>query len=523
MDIELDNLGIQLTPVQKRTIIDHKKNTWEFLKLVNDMNNEILNDYLITNEICYKIDKLYYKWIFALTQDQQIGCNKLLEFLYSDKPVFGFFGYSGTGKTTIVNNFVKFLLNNTELVQSVVLSAPTNKAVNVIKQNYDNIKRVNDKVIDFLTIHQLFNIKPDYSDDGDKVFCMDGKKKVRKYSLIVIDECSMLTKDVIQYIMTNKQIKCKILFCGDMAQLPPVNEKTSMIFSSENKSDEEYVGKINSMEKFVMSQVVRNKSNVLLACNMIRNWVVDNIPMNMEPIFNKENCYAFKSKSQKYSDKENTKWFKKCLADKSDRIILCWTNKQCDRYNNQIRNDLFNGTKLKYVPNEKIIFNNFYLGTNESGEVVQKNHTSQHSTITSVSIKNVKFDINIKNNTILDNYIKQRITSYKTWILISNYQYIYVVHDDDLKKFNADILDLKYFVVSNKFTDHWDEIYSQFIDKFADISYGYSITTHKSQGSTFYNVYVDVKDIMDNRNIDEMKKCLYTAVSRCSNELNLLL
>ena len=30
------------------------------------------------------------------------------------------------------------------------------------------------------------------------------------------------------------------------------------------------------------------------------------------------------------------------------------------------------------------------------------------------------------------------------------------------------------------------------IDKFADISYGYCITTHKSQGSTFSNIYVDI-------------------------------
>ena len=60
-------------------------------------------------------------------------------------------------------------------------------------------------------------------------------------------------------------------------------------------------------------------------------------------------------------------------------------------------------------------------------------------------------------------------------------------------------------------------------DKFAQLNYGYSITVHKSQGSTFKNVFIDIADILENNNINETSKCLYTALTRSSNSLELLI
>ena len=59
------------------------------------------------------------------------------------------------------------------------------------------------------------------------------------------------------------------------------------------------------------------------------------------------------------------------------------------------------------------------------------------------------------------------------------------------------------------------------IDKFAQLNYGYCITVHKSQGSTFKNVFIDINDILDNNNQNETSKCLYTAITRSSKTLNL--
>ena len=70
----------------------------------------------------------------------------------------------------------------------------------------------------------------------------------------------------------------------------------------------------------------------------------------------------------------------------------------------------------------------------------------------------------------------------------------------------------------------WEQLYHDILDIFADISYGYCITTHKSQGSTFNNIYVDLKNIIEkNSNVEESYRCLYTALTRTSKKVNLLL
>jgi exodeoxyribonuclease-5 len=42
----------------------------------------------------------------------------------------------------------------------------------------------------------------------------------------------------------------------------------------------------------------------------------------------------------------------------------------------------------------------------------------------------------------------------------------------------------------------------------------YAITVHRSQGSTFNNIFVDMEDIMRNRNWLECLKLFYVAITR---------
>ena len=66
----------------------------------------------------------------------------------------------------------------------------------------------------------------------------------------------------------------------------------------------------------------------------------------------------------------------------------------------------------------------------------------------------------------------------------------------------------------------WRKIYDE---PFASVNYGYSITTHKAQGSSFQDAYVDLNDILQNPKPVESHKCAYTAVTRASNELHVLI
>lgn len=151
--------------------------------------------------------------------------------------------------------------------------------------------------------------------------------------------------------------------------------------------------------------------------------------------------------------------------------------------------------------------------------------------------------INIKNEDELTNKInilkeKTNNKSYKIKILYTELDKLEIIHEDSLDDYKKDVefirnslYDIKKSIDKNNLDTFkktilnrlWEFYYNNYIDRFADISYGYCITTHKSQGSTYKNVFVDVQNIV-NTNINEHKfNCLYTAITRASNDLNVYL
>ena len=46
-------------------------------------------------------------------------------------------------------------------------------------------------------------------------------------------------------------------------------------------------------------------------------------------------------------------------------------------------------------------------------------------------------------------------------------------------------------IIDKKINRIWKDWQGNVIDRFAQLNYGYSITVHKSQGSTFKNVFID--------------------------------
>ena len=62
-----------------------------------------------------------------------------------------------------------------------------------------------------------------------------------------------------------------------------------------------------------------------------------------------------------------------------------------------------------------------------------------------------------------------------------------------------------------------------------DLDYGFALTSHKSQGSTFDTTFVDVRDIVYDKyghpynDAEEINRRLYVACSRSKNKLYLKL
>ena len=64
----------------------------------------------------------------------------------------------------------------------------------------------------------------------------------------------------------------------------------------------------------------------------------------------------------------------------------------------------------------------------------------------------------------------------------------------------------------------WREYYD-FVGGYADVAPLYCQTVHKSQGSTYQHVFVDIRDLLKNQNRVEGVRCLYTAVTRAAEGL----
>lgn len=142
---------------------------------------------------------------------------------------------------------------------------------------------------------------------------------------------------------------------------------------------------------------------------------------------------------------------------------------------------------------------------------------------------------------LLNKFLRFTKNTYKVWCLEVAIEdkkspisiEIEVVHEKSLAKFNRDTEILKGIIADIKAINNttfihtiarhlWEYYYREYLDTFADVSYGYCITSHKSQGSTYSNVFVDIGNILNyNRTVVDGLKCVYTSVTRPSQELYL--
>ena len=122
-----------------------------------------------------------------------------------------------------------------------------------------------------------------------------------------------------------------------------------------------------------------------------------------------------------------------------------------------------------------------------------------------------------KNSENKHNIIITKIENYIGDLKTSCYKLINKSNFNNMKK--CDIQS----EVEKKINKLYKEFQSNIIECFAELNYGYCITVHKSQGSTFKNVFIDMNDIISNNNINETSKCLYTSITRSSKTLKLLI
>jgi ATP-dependent exoDNAse (exonuclease V) alpha subunit len=145
-------------------------------------------------------------------------------------PVFTLCGFAGTGKTTLVKHLVDTMRENASVdVPIVRVVAPTGKAASVLRKK---------QFTGATTVHALLyspSVVNRFDDDGnwigqELVFSLKMPDMAAGTKLIVVDEASMVDDEMSRDLLS---LGIKILAIGDPFQLPPVKASTSGLLDVE--------------------------------------------------------------------------------------------------------------------------------------------------------------------------------------------------------------------------------------------------------------------------------------------------
>ena len=465
---------------------------------------------------------------FQPNAQQTAALNAMGDFIKSDKNVMTLSGYAGTGKTSLMEMIAKKCRQED---QNVIFCASTNKAAAVLN---DKVSRSH---FEAKTLHKIFGISVStdmdnsHYDSSKLKSSLKGEDELVYGSTVIIDEASMINEKTYN-IIKNKAEKnnCKIIFVGDEAQLAPVNEdKISVVFRQND-------GKVERL-----TQVERTGDNAILKeATAIR----DGKPLSGKTSFND------KGEGVAYITPQNTKAidavinaFIPGLQNDADHFrILAYTNEAVANYNDRVRRALgYTGT-IPRVGEPMMGYDNwgydkrtksYDLTNSESYKVTKIGNTETVSKrldsgetiefqVTYITLENSLGEkksfpfIDVKGNA------HNRESAEKAAREVAElYKQQANTHDKNkrkecFKKINA----LREFLfINDNILDgnSGRKLASKVID------FGYAMTIHKSQGSTFKNVLLDDANIKDNMATSEEKQQLeYVGVSRATDTVTVI-
>lgn len=471
----------------------------------------------------------------TLNSDQLIVFNKLVDFCSGTDQLLCIKGFAGTGKSYIITKFISYLKKSKSgWGIRVCLTAPTNKAVGVLQKSTPSVIK---KSIEFSTIHKLLGVQSSITDDGEEIFESKGEKGTVLYDIIVIDEVSMLddqlffdllkststsepiTKPLWQkYKPARKTNMTKIIFMGDPKQIPPINKVDCEPFLNPE---------LYNIETVTLSQIMRQRdgNKIIEASYYIRENINEKY-LNFSQFeqlgqFEIFNLNREDNREKLAIDFQNVFSSDKFRIDPASTKVIAWRNDKVRKYNDFIRlkyHGYENGAEMPQIIKGELLINNKPILENE--DIIMTNNTE---------MKVLGFYEELKECTDLDgtpvSYYVVNVEHFdfdQEKNIETEIRILKKGEEGKLRRILKTISDLALYGEPSQKKYHWIKFY-QARDYFADISYGYAITAHKAQGSTYENVYVDVADILKNEKIVERNRILYTAVTRASLKTSIII
>ena len=421
---------------------------------------------------------------FNPTAEQAAAVDDIIDWFRSEdeKPTFYCLqGYAGTGKTYLMTHLCRTGLrkgNDFPPIRptQICFTAPTNKAVKVLRGYLDNagLAECTTK-----TIYALLGLSLQANGEIKEIAKPEEPVDLSHFSLIVVDEASMVNI----FLFNAIREACAtwgipFLFMGDPAQLPPVGELSTKVWTIPRKS--------------LLTEVKRYGNSMLDLATAIRN-VVDR-PFPALKIENNPPVYRL-SRGQ---------WFEQIEADlelfrSGEAKAIAWRNATVDKYNSLIRGHIFGLREAKlnpWLPGDKLVAtamckdleDETFMRTDEEATVIQA-VIGTHPRYTEFEIWNILVE--------LETGVKATV---RTLTPTGSFHL-----NNRLNELSTEAKAGKKY--------KWREFWT-LKEAFNEVRHGYAITAHRSQGSSYIKTFVDLEDIMLNRNRQEAFRCLYVACTR---------
>lgn len=424
-------------------------------------------------------------------------------------------GKAGTGKTTIAKEILKEFED-----EQIYVAAVSHKAKGVIKSSFGDDTRGKK----FFSIAGLLGMKGINDNDtqttkfqvGLKVPLLDNPP-----ALLVIDEASMITEDVLKKIIDiNSSLSrpFQMLFLGDIGQIQPIRDEQSKFYRTHkdllNKKSDIFNSKHKSK---LITRVRQGEANPILpyADYFWENSQKENPELNpTQHIVRNNQITDNGSLLFSNSEAEVLNSVIKAVRNAVEKgltnhvkIVTYHVNEKTE-LNQKIHEALF-GKDSDYSKGDMLILNSSY-------DLPDVNATMENSS--EIQIKSIQ-DTDVDEFGVHTLYLETNGTAYTRTGNEQKDCVIQVVSRKDIGLYNRKLQELAYYakrqtnraLKKQAWSDFWE-----YKGRYADVDFGYAITAHKSQGSTYDIVVVDEKDIMGTTATSNQEKSelIYTALTR---------
>lgn len=460
--------------------------------------------------------KRFYKALtdnfnFEPTNDQAKAFELLSDYCLNLNPnlIFLLKGYAGTGKTTLIKTLVKTL---PAFKRKSVLLAPTGRAAKVITSYSGKMAS---------TIHRhIYNPKRDKG--GGMIFTLKQNKAVN--TLFIVDEASMiqdsngdgslissgLLHDLMEFVKSG--VNCKLLFVGDIAQLPPVNTSISPALDSQYL-ELQYRKECIELE---MKEVMRQSegSGVLENATQIRN-------QQLDELFEIPELRTSVDVERLLEGYEIEDALQNSFRDvgRDGTAIIVRSNKRANLYNQQIRRRiLWQEDEISAGDYLMVVKNNYHwlqdgakAGFIANGDIIELLEIYEYKDLydhrfARAKVRMVDYDSIPPFDTVLFLDVLDMPAPALSW--------------EEGSKLYKKVLE-DYQDIPQKYKRHQKVQANPYFNAL-QVKFAYAVTCHKAQGGQWQNVFVEQPWLPDGKVDMDYLRWLYTAFTRASQKLFLI-